>query len=195
MQITHIQCIGCVCNRNIWLKVDKSNLFEIMRQVKLDETATSFESGNESSKTLRNPLESRGKVDYIDIIKGAQESCVLDLERKLRFPECDEKIEWMQKHWNTHKCYKDSGNCDKEEIEVSKIQSRHKDSSQSSIRYACSLESPKSNSRKFHRKENSKLRSIRYIQLNPIEVYLDTFHLLTVYRKIKVHQRIKQIHI
>ncbi|KAA0196804.1 Alpha-1 3(6)-mannosylglycoprotein beta-1 6-N-acetyl-glucosaminyltransferase [Fasciolopsis buskii] len=42
---------------------------------------------------------------YVALLRGAQEGCVVDAQKLLSFPECESKVQWLRKRWNSNPCY------------------------------------------------------------------------------------------
>ncbi|KER28780.1 hypothetical protein T265_04472 [Opisthorchis viverrini] len=69
----------------------------------------SIQNASFQRRHLQQQSEDAETVDYIDLLQGAQETCVLQSYRLLAFPECQSKIEWLRAHWKSHSCYEELG--------------------------------------------------------------------------------------
>ncbi|KAG5454426.1 Alpha-1,6-mannosylglycoprotein 6-beta-N-acetylglucosaminyltransferase A [Clonorchis sinensis] len=69
----------------------------------------SIQNASFQRRHLQQQSEDAETIDYIDLLQGAQETCVLQSYRLLAFPECQSKIEWLRTHWKSHSCYEELG--------------------------------------------------------------------------------------
>ncbi|THD21976.1 Alpha-1 3(6)-mannosylglycoprotein beta-1 6-N-acetyl-glucosaminyltransferase [Fasciola hepatica] len=50
-----------------------------------------------------------GIVDFVSLLRGVQEGCVVDAQKLLSFPECESKIKWLRARWRSDPCYAELG--------------------------------------------------------------------------------------
>ncbi|KAA3673621.1 alpha-1,3(6)-mannosylglycoprotein beta-1,6-N-acetyl-glucosaminyltransferase, partial [Paragonimus westermani] len=94
-------------------------LNDMMQRMKVLETEVhSLKHANNvisSSPLQQSPLQRSyvwrniQSVDFVALLQGVQENCIVEADRMLAYPECRSKMEWLRTIWKSDSCYANLG--------------------------------------------------------------------------------------